>query len=447
MKQSRPVPDADGSILIHTLLLSLLASAILGATMSFCQVQLRDVRIHRSSVVALQAAKAELENARLLISLADYDAQGNTILRDAVSRQDSRIPGTLVEVNEIGATGTGWYELTARVPYEGDYERVVSMPVREYDSFSSYLFFCDDSMGFAAKTVEGAIHSNQHIDFYFAGGVYGPSVTAVSGFNYYYGATTSNTSLLGAVDPAASPIEFSSVTSGPLADLDYLETEADASYSFDATAETRVFLENSTGTQVVRVQRLSGGTVTSDTVLSTPANGILYFEGDVSVEGAVVDSLTVASRGSITITSDIVYQDADGDPAQLNGKDVSQPYIPNPDYDNRAALGLVAHNNVVISNSVPDNFEVNGSLMALTGTVAIDAWLSGDYGSFLKDSYRLFGGLVSADRSALVLTSGGSIISGFQSGSSQYDGALVSRPPPSFPRIDEPRFFAGRVDK
>ena len=426
---------------------SLFFAGIVVALLNLARVQAIDVRLHLAATEALHEANSELENARLLLSASNYDAQGqNLILRDALAQPDSRIPGTQVEVSLLPGAGANWFQLTARVPYADDYERVVSRPVREVDYISSYLFFSDDSMGFAAKKVDGAIHSNQYIDFRFAGGEYGPGVTAVNGVNYYDGATTTNTNLLGHFDPSADPVDFGSVT-GPQSDIDAIQQGASLAFSFDATADTHVFFETSAGNQTLRIQRWKDGVKLSEVTTSPPADGVLYFEGDVTVEGTVLDRLTIASRSSITISDSIVYRDSGGDPAFLNGNDSTQPYVPNPDYGNDAALGLVALNDIVVSSSVSDSFEINASLVALTGLVAVDSWLSGDYSSFLKTSYRLLGGLISAQRSALVITSGGSIVSGFQTGVARFDGALTNRPPPLFPRVWKPRFLSSRITK
>lgn len=197
-----------------------------------------------------------------------------------------------------------------------------------------------------------------------------------------------------------------------------------------------------------------------------PANGLIYAAGGVkSVRGDVVDRLTVATEESVRITGNLVYRDAEGDSAYLNGDKPWLPYKPNPDYSNHATLGLVARNDVLYAREVPDNFEINASMMAMTGRVGIEGVVLDadgvvtDYnkffdefgrkaeGKFQKNSIRRLGGITTAKRPIETVVKDGSIVAGFNVGKSVFDVGLLEGPPPFFLPFPIPRFFATVVEK
>jgi hypothetical protein len=197
-----------------------------------------------------------------------------------------------------------------------------------------------------------------------------------------------------------------------------------------------------------------------------PDNGLLFTAGDVkSLSGEIVERMTVACRGSVKISGDLVYMDSSGNTAYLNGKTPWLPYEPNPAYANRATLGVIALNDVIISRSVPDNLEINASLLAMTGRVGIDGIVldsDGEVaafnqfkdqygrpvaGDFKKNSIRRLGGITTARRPVETVVKDGSIRSGFNVGQAVFDIGLMEGPPPFFLPFPIPRFFATIIEK
>ena len=200
--------------------------------------------------------------------------------------------------------------------------------------------------------------------------------------------------------------------------------------------------------------------------LPAPPNGVVYAEGDIiGVKGDVVGRLTIASEGKIRITGNIQYKDEDGDTAYKNGLDPNKPYEPNPDYDNTAVLGLIARKDIIYTLEVPDRFEINASLMSMTGRVGIDGvtlsengevasfnqipdqWGRPTYRQFLKTSIRRLGGITTYRRPVDTVIREGSIVSGFRRGASAFDSSVQVAPPPFFLARPTPRFFATIIEK
>jgi len=187
---------------------------------------------------------------------------------------------------------------------------------------------------------------------------------------------------------------------------------------------------------------------------------LIHVAGDVTaVRGDVVGRLTIVSDASISITGSIVYRDRQNEPAYDNGDQPRRSYEPNRDYGGSAALGLIALGDVIYSRLVPDVFEINASIAAVTGRVGIEGIeldLDGDVvaynrfrdwngrpegGEFYKTSLRRLGALASAKRPVETLLGVGVVSSGFDQAESVYDTRLVASPPPHFLRYESPHFF------
>ncbi len=200
--------------------------------------------------------------------------------------------------------------------------------------------------------------------------------------------------------------------------------------------------------------------------LPAPPNGVVYVEGDIiAIKGEVVGRMTIASEGKIRVTGNIQYKDSDGDTAYLNGLDPYKPYVPNPDYDNLAVLGLIARSDIVYTLDVPDIFEINATLMSMTGRVGIDGvtlnskgevgkynripdqWGRTSYKTFLKTSIRRLGGITTYRRPVDTVIRNGSVVSGFKRGASAFDSKILVAPPPFFLARPTPRFFATMIEK
>ena len=98
--------------------------------------------------------------------------------RDYVKRLQ-RLKGETITDVDPGGLSDSYYILEA-AGRAGRTVRLVSALVRENEPFSSFVFFQNRATLGVSGAPRGLIHSNEDIEFYFAGGKYVDSVSAVS---------------------------------------------------------------------------------------------------------------------------------------------------------------------------------------------------------------------------------------------------------------------------
>ncbi len=149
-----------------------------------------------------------------------------------------------------------------------------------------------------------------------------------------------------------------------------------------------------------------------------PANGMIFVEDDVWVEGVVKGRVTVAaaelpygskSPHTIYIPNNIVYN-------SKNGNDV---------------LGLLSEKNIIVTYGAPDNLEIDAAMIAQHGSCQIFYY---PYDN-IKNSITIYGSIMTFGQWtwSWVNNSGTTIISGYVNTYSNYDGNLLYNPPPFFP--------------
>jgi hypothetical protein len=212
-----------------------------------------------------------------------------------------------------------------------------------------------------------------------------------------------------------------------------------------------------------------------DTVfVDIPENGgTMYIDGRITrLYGNLNGRLTIVANEKVRVTGDIKYMDDAGNTAMLNGNDYSQPYSRNPDYTGKSVLGVIARDDVLLTDSLPNSAEINGTLLSAFGRVGIDGfaitetgeptknWKYGmtaeeeliewayeytsyDHDRFQKDSLRRLGGIVSNDRileTYIKSRSDGTsyVDSGFKRGRMMFDINLLFNPPPNFIEVPRP---------
>jgi hypothetical protein len=143
-------------------------------------------------------------------------------------------------------------------------------------------------------------------------------------------------------------------------------------------------------------------------------NGVIYVEGmDVRLKGTVKGQYTVAGEGNIYLDDDIVY---------------SQNPETNP--NSTDLLGIVAKNNVLITENLANIFDINihGSIYCENGGFGAENYskrpVSGDI--------NLIGGIIQDTRQPVGTFGKTGIVSGF-SKRYAYDNRLLISSPPSFP--------------
>jgi hypothetical protein len=206
--------------------------------------------------------------------------------------------------------------------------------------------------------------------------------------------------------------------------------------------------------------------------------GMIYIDGRITkIEGDLNGRLTIVGNEQIRITGDIRYVDDEGDTVMLNGKEPSEQYRRNPDYEGDSVLGIIARDDIEFTWNMSNNAEINATLMSAEGRVGADGLFvdadgsvhldsdklrkkemtdeeytiedaydkSGTYQTkpFIKDSLRRLGGIISNER--IVETyikskgDGTAVVgAGFKRGSMRYDFNLMHNPPPNFVELPRP---------
>lgn len=147
-----------------------------------------------------------------------------------------------------------------------------------------------------------------------------------------------------------------------------------------------------------------------------PANGIIYAEDKVWVEGTVSGRVMLAAAilpyspataPTIYIPNNIIYTARDGS----------------------ATLGLLAQKDIVITYRAPDTLEIDAVLLAQNGS---DQFFY--YPGNIKTSITIFGSIMSYGIWTWSWVDGsGNTVSGYVNTNSTYDSNLLYSPPPSFP--------------
>ncbi|MDD5152648.1 MAG: hypothetical protein PHS95_01440 [Candidatus Pacebacteria bacterium] len=147
-----------------------------------------------------------------------------------------------------------------------------------------------------------------------------------------------------------------------------------------------------------------------------PANGIIFVEDKVWVEGTV--------RGRATVAA-----------AQLPYNPATAPtiYIPNnilySAKDGTNSLGLIAQKDIVVTYRAPNTLEVDAALVAQNGSTQFFY-----YPNLVKTSITTFGTNMTFGQWTWSWVNGSNVVvSGYTNTYSTYDSNLLYAPPPSFP--------------
>ncbi len=201
--------------------------------------------------------------------------------------------------------------------------------------------------------------------------------------------------------------------------------------------------------------------------------GTMYVDGRITrLYGDLQGRLTIIGNEKVRVTGSLRYVDEQNDPAMLNGDDFTKPYVRNPDYDGKSVLGVIARDDVVFGRDMPQEAEINGTLLSAQGRVGIDGFAIDNNGEptkdylygttsaeqekeraynrtsyrtrrFRKESLRRIGGLISNERILETYIKPGQdgtayVDSGFKRGVMKFDYNLIFNPPPNFVQVPRP---------
>jgi hypothetical protein len=211
---------------------------------------------------------------------------------------------------------------------------------------------------------------------------------------------------------------------------------------------------------------------TTTVTLGDVANTI-FIEGRITkLDGDLNGRLTIVGNEKVRLSGNVRYVDDAGRTAMNNGGDYTKPYQRNDQYKGNSVLGIIARDDVLFTNGMPAQAEVNATLLSAMGRVGIDGFridTNGEpikdvyYGltpeqrereeaynqtaykasAFKKESLRRLGGIVSNDRileTYIKAKSDGTstVDSGFKRGNMRFDYNLLFNPPPNFVNVPRP---------
>jgi hypothetical protein len=203
------------------------------------------------------------------------------------------------------------------------------------------------------------------------------------------------------------------------------------------------------------------------------SGGTIFIDGRITkLYGDVNTRATVVGNERVRVTGNLRYVDDDGDYAMSGGSDYSAAYERNPDYNGQSVLGILSRDDVLFTDSLPNQAEINATLMSVEGRVGIDGFAIESDGDptksymlgltaeqirqeeaydmspyrterFRKDSLRRIGGVISNDRILETYIrpdgSGNAYVdAGFRRGSMKFDFNLLFNPPPNFVEVPRP---------
>jgi hypothetical protein len=301
----------------------------------------------------------------------------------------------------------------------------------------------------SASTFYGKFHSNSGIQF--NGTATAPVTSARSTYTCQTGDGCSGThdGIWGTAAAATqaywdfpvASIDFTAITS----DLSAIRTAASTSGIYLAASGTQGYrlLFNANGT--IRVDRVTSVSATptgtdaqgnshtedidynnvsqvdGDTSVSglqsfnMPANGLIFVEDRVWVEGTVDGRVTVAAgrlpynpatAPSILIQNNLIYETQDG-------TDV---------------LGLISQKDVLVTYNTPNNLSIHAAFIAQFGS--FQRWC---FPSSLKNTLTVYGSIATSGRAIMIC--GGT--SGYTTRNYTYDSNLLYGPPPGYPISSE----------
>lgn len=455
-----------GSILIQTIVFSSIAALVIASLVGWAVSSTRYARESTYREQAFHIAEAGLEYYRWHLAHAPSDFKDGTGQAGPYVHTFTDKNGTAIGTYslDITAPSSGSTLVTVRSTgsvndYPGISRTVEAVFVKP--SLASYAIIGNADLRFGEGTeVFGAIHSNGGI--HFDGLAHNLVSSALSTYNdpdHSGGSEYAVHTHLGTADPqppatlparddvfmagrsmSVSDVDFTGIT----ADLSQMKADAQAGGKyFPASGNLGyhvVFSSSGTfslyrvtglvsvpqgctgpegqqdwGTWSINTQSLVGS-------YAIPANGIIFLEDDVWVDGVVNGRVTLAAgrfpdnpsnRRSIVVNHNLTYAA----------------------YDGTSALSLIAQQDVSVGLVSDDNLRIDGALIAQNGRVGRFYYKAPSGGSqrcapyHVRSSITLFGSMMTANRYGFAYTDG----TGYQTRTLNFDAGFIYAPPPSFP--------------
>ena len=406
---TRTRQNGQGFVLILSLLYSFLIIAFLGAFLVILTGGLQQANKATESMRAYYAADAGLANAFMQLRAAPAFPVAFNVNNASYSVGPNNLNGSYaVAVTTNNAT---WptYTLASRGTF-GNTTKTLTLRVKA-TSYARWNYLSVTEISPTWGTLwwvtgmyaEGPVHTNGQFNIW-GSPIYNGPVSQVSPTIHYGngGPPTDNPNFQQGLSLSADPIAFPTVEL-----LTSVQNAAAQAQGISLTGNTTVTLV-SDGT--MKVTNLAKSW--NNKSMAIPTNGALYVNnGDVTVQGTMKGQLTIATNKNVWINGNIRYNtDPRTNPTSTD------------------LLGLVASTDVIVTQSAPNNLEIDAYIVSLNGAFQLENFSTGGY----QGDMVQFGGLMNKYCGPTgVMDSHGNIIDGYNQ-LQYYDKRLQNTAPPWF---------------
>ncbi len=397
-----------GFLLILTLLYTTLIMAFLSTLLIIVTSGLRQANRAIESTRAYYVADAGLADALMqLRASVNYPAAFN-VTNASYPVGPNNLNGSYTV--SVTTDGTTWpiYTLASAGVF-GNTTKTLTLRVQA-TSYSRWNYLSQTEINPAWGTLwwvtgmysEGPIHTNGQYNIWGSPAYNGPVSQVSSTVNYGQGGPPSdNPNFQNGFTPNASAITF------PTDLVTSVQNGAAQAQGLSLTGATTVVLV-SNGTMNVTNSAKNW----NNKSMAIPSNGALYVNnGDVTVQGTLKGQLTIATNQNVWINGNVRYN--------------TDPRTTPTSND---LLGLVANTNVTVTQSAPNDLEIDAYVVALNGAFQLENFSTG---GFQGDMVQ-FGGLMNQYCGPTgVMNAQGVIIDGYNQ-LQYYDTRLQNTAPPFF---------------
>ncbi len=477
MKDLKSTTKEKGSFLIQTLVFGTLAMVMIGALISWTSVNIKASRVALVREQALQIAEAGIDYYRWHLAHAPTDYQDGTGAPGPyihIFNDKDGIPIGTFTLNitpPISGSTIVTLESTGSTYSDPSFTRKIRVRMG-VASLAKYAVVANDSMRFGSGTeVFGPIHSNGGIRFdgiahnlitsakdqyddpdHSGNNEFGVhthvNIPPSSGINDSFRALEAPPSsvanrtdvfISGRVFPTPT-VDFVGITT----DLSQIKSDAQASgryLSASGAQGYRIVFKTNDTFDVYRINNLSSppsgcsnslnqsgwgtwsirttgsGNTTFIANYPIPANGLIFIEDNVWVEGQINTArVTLASarfpdnpstRSHITVNSNLLYTN----------------------YDGTDVMALIAQGNINTGLSSANVLRIDSALIAQNGRAGRYYYSSNCNTGYTRSTITLYGMIATNIRYGFAYTDG----TGYNIRNIIYDANLLYGPPPSFP--------------
>jgi hypothetical protein len=453
----------QGQILIQTLVFGAIAAFFISGLVSWFAISIKASRQTFNREQAVQIAEAGIDYYRWHLAHSPQDFKDGTVgsgpYTHNFSDKDGNIIGQFIldiTPPPLGSTLVT-IKSTGKVNADMHISRSITVKLAK-PSIAKYAVAANDAMRFGEGTeVFGPIHSNQGIRF--DGLAHNIVSSAVVQYDDPDSDDCNNNVSFGVhtcvnphdpSPPASVPNRTDIFETGrqfPVPALDFTGITADLA-QMKSDAQAKGFYRSSSGSLgyhiVLKIndtfdlysvtnfvnppsnctnsQSQSGWgswSIQSQSSIGNfpfPANGIMFFEDNVFVDGKINTArLTIiaasfpdnpSTRKSIIVNNDVLYTN----------------------YDGQDTIGLIAQRNINVGMMSEDDLRIDAALIAQNGRVG-RYYYSNHCSSYIRQKITSYGMIATSQRYGFAYTDG----TGYQDRYLIYDANLLYGPPPSFP--------------